>query len=65
MTDVARRDALLALAAVAGASSSAADTPGGEHFWSEAAISGLAQVMQALCFDYWSEQPLRLADFVA
>jgi|EndMetStandDraft_5_1072996.scaffolds.fasta_scaffold1211239_2 hypothetical protein len=65
MTDVACRDFIVALAGLSGAGASTTETGVCDRVWSDAAISGLTQVMQAFGFDYWIEQPLRLADFVA
>ena len=57
MTDVVR-DFVVALAGATGTSLSPVEI-------AESEISSLTQVMQALCFDLWVEEPLRLADFVA
>ena len=65
MTDVARRDLVVTPADANDASPSPMEGAGCDRVWSESAISGLTQVMLALCFDQWIEEPLRLGDFVA
>ena len=65
MPDVTRRDSIVAPVGALGVNPSPIEGSGGDRMWSDAAVLGVMQVMQVICFDHWIEEPLRLADFVA